>query len=279
MSDCESPLVSIGLPVFNGEAHISRALKSLLNQTYRNIEVVISDNCSSDSTVSICREIADRDSRVRVFVQTENVGPVNNFSYVLSMSRGEYFMWAAHDDFWDEGWVMAAIDAFDDVVVMATGDIVGVDCNGNNLSLPLRFEFLGNRVMRQLRYFLANESEGKANIIYSMFRSSVLKKFKFPGLDGFHGFDMHLVFFVLGQGSCSYVSHRSLYKMVPLVDQRRAGNDLFNLLSASVMAIRYLVRYLLYCNGLVSRLGVTLLLIPKIVIYFYGRLGSFIKRS
>src|SRR3990167_857582 len=95
-------LVSIGLPVYNGAAtdRLPRSLDSLLNQTYHNIEITLSDNASTDGTEKICREYAARDSRIRYIRQKENRGVVANFQFVLAKAIGEYFMWAASVDAW-----------------------------------------------------------------------------------------------------------------------------------------------------------------------------------
>lgn len=96
------PLVSIGMPVYNGERFLERAIRSLQQQDYTNIEIVISDNCSSDSTAEICTRLMAEDKRVRYYVNATNIGAVPNFVRVFSLAKGEYFMWAAHDDLWDK---------------------------------------------------------------------------------------------------------------------------------------------------------------------------------
>ena len=107
-----SPLVSIGLPVYNGAPWIRAALQSLLNQDYQNLELIISDNASTDDTAAICREFADRDPRVRYTRRPENIGAWRNFMKVLGESRGDYFMWAAHDDQWDPRFVSTLLSRF-----------------------------------------------------------------------------------------------------------------------------------------------------------------------
>jgi Glycosyl transferase family 2 len=91
------PLLSIGVPVYNGERYLAEALESALGQEYPNLEVVISDNASTDST----REISHRfepDSRVRYSRSPVTTDAIANFGRVLGMARGEYFTWLAHDD-------------------------------------------------------------------------------------------------------------------------------------------------------------------------------------
>ena len=94
-------LVSIGVPTYQGGQRIAIALDSLLAQTYRDIEIIISDNASSDDTPSLCRAYADKDSRIQFFRQKENTGRINNFLFVLAKAKGEYFMWAGDDDLWE----------------------------------------------------------------------------------------------------------------------------------------------------------------------------------
>ena len=100
-----APLVTIGLPVYNGETTIKRALCSLLDQDYPNIEIVISDNASTDNTVKVCRRILKNRTNVRIIEQPINQGPHANFEAVVKEARGEFFMWGADDDYWRHSFV------------------------------------------------------------------------------------------------------------------------------------------------------------------------------
>lgn len=93
-----APRVSIGLPVYNGENYVEEALQSLLTQTYEDLEVIISDNASTDRTEEICRRVAACDPRVRYVRNERNLGPARNYNNAFLLSRGELFKWAAHDD-------------------------------------------------------------------------------------------------------------------------------------------------------------------------------------
>ncbi len=94
------PVVSIGMPVFNGEKYIRLALDALLSQTLTDFELIISDNASTDQTAEICEEYSKQDGRIRYYRQSENRGACENFTFVLTQSTGTFFMWAACDDEW-----------------------------------------------------------------------------------------------------------------------------------------------------------------------------------
>jgi glycosyltransferase involved in cell wall biosynthesis len=94
-----SPKVTIGLPVHNGEQHVGAAIQSVLAQTYTDLELVISDNASTDATGEVCKEYAAADDRVRYTRQPTNIGARGNFHAVLTeRGGGDYFKWAGHDD-------------------------------------------------------------------------------------------------------------------------------------------------------------------------------------
>ncbi len=99
------PLVSIGLPVYNRELMVRQALVSALEQGYRNLEIIVSDNASTDGTEQICRELAAQDNRLKYIRQDQNRGPTANFNEVFSLARGKYFMWLGDDDWVDSDYV------------------------------------------------------------------------------------------------------------------------------------------------------------------------------
>lgn len=92
------PRVSIGLPVYNGEAYLAEALDSLCAQTVEDLEIIISDNASTDQTEAICRRYAAADPRIRYVRNRHNRGAAANYNRVAHLARGTYFKWAAHDD-------------------------------------------------------------------------------------------------------------------------------------------------------------------------------------
>ncbi|HEX2053785.1 MAG TPA: glycosyltransferase family A protein [Actinomycetota bacterium] len=92
------PLVTVGMPVYNGAAHLEEALQSVLAQDYPALEVLVCDNASDDATPAIATEFAAHDPRVRYLRNAENIGLLPNFRRVRDLARGEYFTWLGHDD-------------------------------------------------------------------------------------------------------------------------------------------------------------------------------------
>jgi glycosyltransferase involved in cell wall biosynthesis len=107
-------LVSIGLPVRNGADSVGEVVASVLAQRHGDIEVVISDNASTDDTEHVCRELASADARVVYHRQPQNVGLLNNFLEVLRLARGTYFRWIGDDDRIEPEYVDTCVEAFRD---------------------------------------------------------------------------------------------------------------------------------------------------------------------
>lgn len=93
-----TPLVSVMLPVYNGSRYLSAAIESLLCQTYKNIEILISDNCSTDSTQSIVERFMLQDQRIKFSRNETNLGTIANHNRCMAMASGEYIELFGHDD-------------------------------------------------------------------------------------------------------------------------------------------------------------------------------------
>ena len=91
--------VSVGIPVFNGEKFLKKALTSIIFQSHKNLEIIISNNCSTDSSYDIIKNFQIKDKRITVFNQKKKLSMMDNFRFVLNKSKSNYFMWAAADDF------------------------------------------------------------------------------------------------------------------------------------------------------------------------------------
>jgi glycosyltransferase involved in cell wall biosynthesis len=131
------PLVSIGMPVYNGRAYMREAIESLLAQTLRDFELIISDNASTDQTPDICQEYAARDDRVRVVRQPHNIGAAPNFNAIMPHATGRYFRWHAHDDKCAPEYLERCVDVLeaDPEVVLAYPQTMLIDSGGTQIQL------------------------------------------------------------------------------------------------------------------------------------------------
>ena len=130
------------MPVFNGEAYVELAIQSILDQTYSDFELIITDNASTDRTPEICRRFAGQDSRVRFIANDTNIGGWRNHNKVLSLAETELFAWAGHDDLRAPKAIERCVELLDSDsgAVMAFVGVKRIDENGDdidfNYSIP-----------------------------------------------------------------------------------------------------------------------------------------------
>jgi glycosyltransferase involved in cell wall biosynthesis len=103
------PLVGVGIPTYNRASKLTRAVESVLAQTHRNLELVISDNASGDATEKVGRAFCEQDSRVRYLRSPVNRGPTANFNTLFGELRGDYLMLLSDDDWLDESYVASCL--------------------------------------------------------------------------------------------------------------------------------------------------------------------------
>jgi len=99
-SDLQDPLVSIVVTTHNGEKYLAEQLDSIINQTYKNLEVIICDDASTDQTPQIIREYAARDARIVILQHTKNIRLHANLESGLKIAKGEYIAISDQDDIW-----------------------------------------------------------------------------------------------------------------------------------------------------------------------------------
>ena len=87
----QKPKLTIGIPIYNGEKFVRDKLENILSQTFSNFEIIISDNASTDKTQEICNEFLKNDKRIQYFRQKTNIGGIQNFIFVMSKAKTEYF--------------------------------------------------------------------------------------------------------------------------------------------------------------------------------------------
>ncbi|MDP2246875.1 MAG: glycosyltransferase family 2 protein, partial [Nitrosomonadales bacterium] len=174
-----NPPITIGMPVYNGSDYIREAIDSLMQQTFGDFELIISDNASTDDTQSICEQYACNDSRITYIRQSKNLGALANFKFVLDSAKSEYFMWAAADDKWDKTWIEDVYKEIKSKPSMAGfGQLEHIDSNStklNHVANGRNLSFEGPVIWRKTFFYLAYEGLGKANLFYALYPRDLLK--------------------------------------------------------------------------------------------------------
>jgi glycosyltransferase involved in cell wall biosynthesis len=182
------PRVSIGLPVYNGERYVREAIEAVLSQTFSDLELVISDNASTDGTGEICQEAARRDPRVRYYRSPKNLGAAPNFNRCFTLAHpGEYFKWVTDDDLITDCFLERCIEALDSDpgMSLAFPAMVHADGEGNvtrhqlRADLSLVEEDPGRRAQHLIDYGL--ESPDIYWTLYGVMRRSALEKTELHG--------------------------------------------------------------------------------------------------
>jgi len=209
--DINLSLITIGMPVFNGEKFIEKRLDSLLKQTHTNFELIISDNASTDKTGTICKKFANKDARIIYLRQKKNIGGISNFKFLLNKARGKFFIWTAVDDILLPTFLENNLKILESQkrIVCSTSKIESYGENTDFIdkitetSLIKRLEkkirkhfwlienisFSGS-FEEKVRNFL--KKRGAEQIFYGLFRTEQLKKIFVE--DNFHtGFDLALL--------------------------------------------------------------------------------------
>jgi glycosyltransferase involved in cell wall biosynthesis len=173
-----APLLTIGVPVYNDERYIGDVLADVLAQELDDFELIISDNCSTDDTSSICREVAARDPRVKYIRQPRNIGASANFLYLRAVARGKYFCWAASDDRYSPGYFSRLVAALEqnDCAVSAFSSYHEIDEEGTRVSDTIRLDYSSRAPAVRVLKFWMDSSRKRDVWIYGVHRMSALRK-------------------------------------------------------------------------------------------------------
>jgi glycosyltransferase involved in cell wall biosynthesis len=174
------PRVSVGLPIYNAAEYLAFALDGLLSQAFDDVEVIVSDNGSTDASAEIGRAYAARDARIHFHQGRENRGGIWNFNRVFELSRGEYFMWHAHDDVLAPEFLarcVAILDQFPDVVLCHTNTLV-TDAQGQILSRYREDLHLmaDNPYERYKQWHVHDRECPLCSVFYGLTRSAALRR-------------------------------------------------------------------------------------------------------
>jgi glycosyltransferase involved in cell wall biosynthesis len=173
-------LVSIGIPTYNRPELLKRAVKSAVDQDYGSVEVLVSDNASPDPKVRcFLAEIEDQYPMVRTFYQEKNLGPVNNFLFLLRKAKGEYFMWLADDDELTDNYVssLERVLRENPDAVTAMGHWLRIQQDGSQVEMEMDRSIFSDKQawLRLVKYCW----KSKDAFYYGLHRTDALRKATF----------------------------------------------------------------------------------------------------
>lgn len=215
-------LVTVAIPTYNrGATFLRETIDSVLAQTYKHLDILISDNGSTDNTEAVCEEYVKRDPRIRYVRQTVNIGPTANFNALHREARGDYFAQLCDDDLLAPTFVercVARLAANPDAAV-AMSNFVEFDSKGRQAAFdPRKFSpSRQDRYGRLKEYILMYEADGKDRLMWGVWRRDavlgyVFDERPFPDPPGWDFEDMSLVFEGLTKGSCEMIDEVLFYK-------------------------------------------------------------------
>lgn len=207
-----APRVTLAMPVYNGGRYVRSAIQSLQAQDYTDIEIIITDNASSDATPDICRELARGDSRIRYEPNPRNLGAAPNYNRGFELARGQFLKWCAHDDLVSPNYVSACLAALerDPSASLAFGRTQCIDPDG--LEVPGE----DNAQMEPLlegdparRFITAVRRSGTCFPIFGLFRMDMLRRTTLHR--SYYGSDRALIAEAALLGRCLMVPEATFY--------------------------------------------------------------------
>jgi glycosyltransferase involved in cell wall biosynthesis len=243
--------ISIGLPVYNEEKNIRNVLKNIINQKYKNKEVIISDNLSNDNTKKICVIYSRKYKFIKYYRQKKKIDPRKNYNFVLNKAVGEYFIWQAADDLRSKNFLRENANFLNNnpLFIASTGVTVLDELEFKKKNM-IDFNLNGNLYSR-VNNFFSNKWVSRG-VFDSLIRTKILKKFPFNSFKCYLGWDWVLIFYLILKGkinrnlkSYAYFSSKGTsFRKDTLKIQRfdKSGNDLME----TIFPFKYLTKHIIF---------------------------------
>jgi glycosyltransferase involved in cell wall biosynthesis len=202
--------ITVGLPVRNGENYVEEAIESILDQSYRDLRLIIADNASDDRTQEICRGYAARDPRVSYHRHAENIGAAQNFNWVFGQNTSMYFKWAAHDDVLGPDFLRLCVDRLDADPALSLCHTLSVRIDASRRvcgTYDQEIALEGARVRDRFRRVLWVDHFTE---IWGVMRSDMLRRTRLYG--SFVGSDRSLLAEMLLLGGVGYVPEYHFFR-------------------------------------------------------------------
>jgi glycosyltransferase involved in cell wall biosynthesis len=192
------PLISIALCTYNGEEFIRQQMNSLLAQSYKNIEIIIVDDCSTDRTLSIVNEYAAAGNNIRIFRNEKNLGYNKNFEKAIKRCTGDFIAMCDQDDIWHPDKLKIQYESIGNSDLIYH-DSEFIDSLGNGMNFKMSDKFNFYKGSSPLPFLFMNCVSG-----HSILMKRTLLKDIFPFPKGFH-YDQWIAFTAADKGSIDFV--------------------------------------------------------------------------
>lgn len=207
----DEPLVSVCIPTYNRSIKLNRAVAELKICSYKNLEIIISDNASSDNTQNMCLALAKSDNRIKYFRQSENMGPINNYEFARTQATGKYFLWLCDDDGLDFDYIRTCVSELERdpslLIVSGLGAYHGGDKKPTHYDKVVQPNSI-NPLRRSIQFLWSVED---SSIFYGVYRLDSVKSCKFPNM---FGGDWALVAEVLLRGKTKMIPQILSYRQI-----------------------------------------------------------------
>jgi glycosyltransferase domain-containing protein len=181
-STLAQPLVSVGIPTYNRPEGLRRTLECISGQTYRNLEIIVSDNASpGDGSAAVIREFMEKDSRIKYFHQQANIGATLNFQFVLDNAAGNYFMWAADDDLCEPEFISVLASCLESHadIVLAMSDVKVISDDDSLIRIEqldaIRLDNVNAQDIATRALFFRYPTSNIFFCIYGLYRTDVIR--------------------------------------------------------------------------------------------------------
>jgi glycosyltransferase involved in cell wall biosynthesis len=220
LSPTPTSRVAVGVPVRNGAVFLERALRAIVGQTHRNLEIVISDNASTDRTAEIGAAFAREDSRIRYIRQPVAIPADYNFRFAFEQCDSDWFMWASHDDLRDANYVETLLSGFAShpraPLTFTDTDVYSSHTRWSDPVPSVTEVSPIDGVPFPERHALV-VANGAAQF-YGLFRTEILRTYRWPRIP--HGHDWLILHWAAAFGDIAYVPGSTFQRYVPPVARR-----------------------------------------------------------
>ena len=213
------PKVSVAMTTFNGAKYLAEQIDSILAQTYSDFELVICDDCSTDSTRSILKEYEQKDRRVKLHFNGTNLGFKKNFEQALQFCTGEFVAFADQDDVWTKNHLEALLSCIGEHDIACSNSVL-VDENLKPLNADMKtichFTSVPEDKSKLFFYFLFGNNfvQGATSLIR---RDFLMKIMPIPDFVSFHDY-----WFAINAATCNGITYLEDFTLF----YRQHGNNI-----------------------------------------------------